>query len=101
MFIVKLKSVVPILDESLKRLGITTARSTYMLSLGLQLGTYTWIVIVCLTIRFGSFEIFKAMDPTTGRTGPSVGQTELPHQLTDYVIQNFYPEVSKHMYISA
>ena len=49
-------------------------------------------------IRFGSFEIFKPRDLVTGRVGPSVGLTDILHQLVDYVTENFYPEV--HMYFS-
>ncbi|XP_013399695.1 selenoprotein O-like [Lingula anatina] len=43
-------------------------------------------------IRFGSFEIFKAMG-TNGRQGPSVGMKEILLQLLDYVISTFYPEI--------
>ena len=43
--------------------------------------------------RFGSFEIFKTRDVTTGRIGPSVGRVDILHQLLDYVIKTFYPEV--------
>ncbi|XP_035214379.1 protein adenylyltransferase SelO, mitochondrial-like [Stegodyphus dumicola] len=46
-------------------------------------------------IRFGSFEIFKTLDKFTGRVGPSVGRTEIMHQLLDYVIETFYPEIYK------
>ena len=31
----------------------------------------------------------------SGRQGPSVGLTDLLHQLVDYVTLNFYPEVHK------
>ncbi|CAL1264867.1 unnamed protein product [Larinioides sclopetarius] len=44
-------------------------------------------------IRFGSFEIFKTVDPITGRVGPSVGRYEILHSLLDYVIETFYPEI--------
>ena len=43
--------------------------------------------------RFGSFEIFKTQDPMTGRSGPSVGRTDILHQLLDYTTSTFYPEV--------
>ncbi|GBM25990.1 Selenoprotein O, partial [Araneus ventricosus] len=43
-------------------------------------------------IRFGSFEIFKTVDPITGRVGPSVGRYEILYSLLDYVIETFYPE---------
>ncbi|KFM57199.1 Selenoprotein O, partial [Stegodyphus mimosarum] len=46
-------------------------------------------------IRFGSFEIFKTLDKFTGRVGPSMGKTEILHQLLDYVIETFYPEIYK------
>lgn len=44
-------------------------------------------------IRFGSFEIFKATDSETGRTGPSVGRNDILKQMLDYTVQTFYPEV--------
>lgn len=44
-------------------------------------------------IRFGSFEIFKPVDPMTGRKGPSVGRTDILVQLLDYTVNTFYPEV--------
>ena len=43
--------------------------------------------------RFGSFEIFKPRDLTTGRAGPSVGQVDMLHQLLDYVTESYYPAV--------
>lgn len=46
-------------------------------------------------IRFGSFEIFKTLDPFTGRVGPSVGRKDILLQLLDYTIQTFFPEASK------
>ena len=51
---------------------------------------------VCVCIfghRFGSFEIFKARDPMTGRSGPSIGRTDILHQMLDYTTSTFYPEV--------
>ncbi|CAI2738543.1 unnamed protein product, partial [Dicrocoelium dendriticum] len=42
---------------------------------------------------FGSFEIAKPCDPDTGREGPSSGHRTIVKQLTDYVVENFYPEV--------
>ena len=44
--------------------------------------------------RFGSFEIFKSLDEYTGRKGPSVGRTDILHQLLQFTIQSFYPDVS-------
>lgn len=44
-------------------------------------------------VRFGSFEIFKATDSETGRTGPSVGRNDILKQMLDYTVQTFYPEV--------
>ena len=46
-----------------------------------------------LRSRFGSFEIFKAQDPQTGRTGPSVNEKDILPTMLDYVIEYFYPEV--------
>ena len=45
--------------------------------------------------RFGSFEIFKTLDPMTGRAGPSVGRTDILLQLLDYTVQTFFSEVIK------
>ncbi|CAF2391635.1 unnamed protein product [Rotaria sp. Silwood2] len=44
-------------------------------------------------IRFGSFEIFKPIDPLTGRKGPSVGRYDILKTLLNYVISTFYPEI--------
>ncbi|CAH8839028.1 unnamed protein product [Trichobilharzia szidati] len=44
-------------------------------------------------IRFGSFEISKPQDPVTGRYGPSFGNLEIVSQLTNFVIQQFYPHI--------
>uniref|UniRef100_UPI00358FB6D1 protein adenylyltransferase SelO, mitochondrial n=1 Tax=Myxine glutinosa TaxID=7769 RepID=UPI00358FB6D1 len=44
-------------------------------------------------LRFGSFEIFKATDPVTGRCGPSVGLGDLKATMLDYTIQTFYPDI--------
>ncbi|XP_077562926.1 protein adenylyltransferase SelO, mitochondrial-like [Haemaphysalis longicornis] len=44
-------------------------------------------------IRFGSFEIFKTLDPFTGRVGPSVGRKDILLQLLDYTVQTFFPEI--------
>jgi uncharacterized protein YdiU (UPF0061 family) len=45
-------------------------------------------------IRFGSFEIFKTVDPMTGRRGPSVGRKDILITLIDYVIDTFYPNIN-------
>ncbi|XP_033732941.1 protein adenylyltransferase SelO, mitochondrial-like isoform X2 [Pecten maximus] len=44
-------------------------------------------------LRFGSFEIFKPMDPETGRKGPSVDRTDILIQMLDYTIKTFYTEI--------
>lgn len=44
-------------------------------------------------LRFGSFEIFKTKDPTTGRSGPSPGNTDLLNQLVDYTCNAFFKDV--------
>ncbi|XP_010881667.2 selenoprotein O1 [Esox lucius] len=46
-------------------------------------------------IRFGSFEIFKAPDESTGRQGPSYRHDEIRGQMMDYVIETFYPEIQQ------
>lgn len=43
--------------------------------------------------RFGSFEIFKPIDPVTSRKGPSVGRIDILQSLINYVISTFYPQV--------
>ena len=45
--------------------------------------------------RFGSFEIFKREDETTGRQGPSSGLDEIRTQMLDYIIETFYPEIQQ------
>lgn len=44
-------------------------------------------------LRFGSFEIFKPLDPLTGRVAPSVGRDELLVKLLHYTISTFYREI--------
>nr|XP_037279416.1 protein adenylyltransferase SelO, mitochondrial-like [Rhipicephalus microplus]XP_037279417.1 protein adenylyltransferase SelO, mitochondrial-like [Rhipicephalus microplus] len=44
-------------------------------------------------LRFGSFEIFKTLDSSTGRVGPSVGRKDILLQLLNYAIETFFPEV--------
>lgn len=44
-------------------------------------------------LRFGSFEIFKTLDQFTGRVGPSVGRTGILHQLLNYAVETFFPEI--------
>ncbi|KAK1887443.1 Protein adenylyltransferase SelO-1 mitochondrial [Dissostichus eleginoides] len=46
-------------------------------------------------LRFGSFEIFKQADESTGRQGPSYGRHEIRSQMMDYVIEMFYPEIQR------
>nr|CAB3265958.1 selenoprotein O [Phallusia mammillata] len=46
-------------------------------------------------LRFGSFEIFKPSDETTGKEGPSVGQTDILIKLLKYTIETFYPEIAE------
>lgn len=44
-------------------------------------------------LRFGSFEIFKPRDDTTGRQGPSIGRKDILDTMLDYTIKTFYPKV--------
>jgi len=44
-------------------------------------------------LRFGSFEIFKALDDETRRNGPSHGRTDILDVLLDYTISTFYPDI--------
>lgn len=44
-------------------------------------------------LRFGSFEIFKTMDQTSGKVGPSIGREDILITMLDYIIETFYPEV--------
>ena len=45
-------------------------------------------------LRFGSFEIFKTRDESTGRMGPSVGNAELARTLADFTARHYYPAVA-------
>ncbi|KAK9842567.1 hypothetical protein WJX81_006471 [Elliptochloris bilobata] len=45
-------------------------------------------------LRFGSFEICKPVDPTTGRGGPSHGlETELLPRMLDHTIRSYFPDI--------
>lgn len=44
-------------------------------------------------IRFGSFEIFKPLDQTTGGRGPSYGRNDILIKMLDYVTNTFYNNV--------
>uniref|UniRef100_A0A6A7G4L8 Selenoprotein O n=1 Tax=Hirondellea gigas TaxID=1518452 RepID=A0A6A7G4L8_9CRUS len=44
-------------------------------------------------LRFGSFEIFKDTDKTTGRAGPSPKNSELLKTLLNYTVKHHYPEL--------
>ncbi|XP_062519846.1 protein adenylyltransferase SelO, mitochondrial-like [Corticium candelabrum] len=44
-------------------------------------------------IRFGSFEIVKPEDASTGREGPSVGNKDILVALLDYVVSSFFPDI--------
>lgn len=44
-------------------------------------------------LRFGSFEIFKAKDPTTGRAGPSPGNLDLLNRMVDYTCNAFFKDI--------
>ena len=50
--------------------------------------------IILFLSRFGSFEIFKTVDPLTGYQGPSAGRLDILHQLLNYTINNFFPQVN-------
>ncbi len=50
--------------------------------------------LIIKLFRFGSFEIFKTLDPMTGRKGPSVGRNDILKTLLNYVTSTFYPEVN-------
>ena len=45
-------------------------------------------------IRFGSFEIFRPLDQTTGGKGPSFGREDIRVQLLNYVVNTFYAKVN-------
>ena len=44
-------------------------------------------------IRFGSFEIFRPLDPNTGGRGPSFGRQDILLRMLDYVCDTFYKKV--------
>jgi uncharacterized protein YdiU (UPF0061 family) len=44
-------------------------------------------------LRFGSFEIFRGVDPHTGRGGPSAGNVELLRRLLDYCVDSYFAHV--------
>uniref|UniRef100_F7AHM4 Selenoprotein O n=2 Tax=Ciona intestinalis TaxID=7719 RepID=F7AHM4_CIOIN len=46
-------------------------------------------------LRFGSFEIFKPIDPATGRGGPSTGMTGILPTMLQYALDNFFKEVDQ------
>ena len=48
----------------------------------------------CCSFRFGSFEIVKPEDASTGREGPSVGNKDILVALLDYVVSSFFPDAS-------
>ena len=50
--------------------------------------------IILFLSRFGSFEIFKTVDPLTGYQGPSAGRLDILHRLLNYTINNFFPQVN-------
>lgn len=48
-------------------------------------------------IRFGSFEIVKPRDSTTGRAGPSAGDAGILTQLLNFTVSSYFPEIwNKH-----
>ena len=55
---------------------------------------YSRSIIIVFCFRFGSFEIFKTVDPLTGYQGPSAGRLDILHQLLNYTIDNFFPQVN-------
>jgi uncharacterized protein YdiU (UPF0061 family) len=44
-------------------------------------------------LRFGSFEVCRTLDPTTGRAGPSVGRTDLLRRLLAFTCRSYFPEI--------
>jgi uncharacterized protein YdiU (UPF0061 family) len=45
-------------------------------------------------LRFGTFEIFKASDPQTGRAGPSAGlEGEMLPQMVAFTIRSYFPAI--------
>lgn len=93
-------------SEALFYLGIPTTRAGTLVisdSLALRDPQYSGHVIqekCCIVtriapsfMRFGSFEIFKDVDPLTRRRGPSVGDTKLKKKMLDYIIEYHFPEI--------
>jgi uncharacterized protein YdiU (UPF0061 family) len=44
-------------------------------------------------LRFGSFEVCRTLDPTTGRAGPSVGRIDLLRRLLAFTCRSYFPEI--------
>nr|XP_027205928.1 selenoprotein O-like [Dermatophagoides pteronyssinus] len=44
-------------------------------------------------LRFGSFEIFRKLDPSSGCCGPSVGNRELLQTMIDFTIKSYFPNI--------
>ena len=52
-----------------------------------------WLILYFHYKRFGSFEIFLALDRMNGGRGPSHGNNELLENLLDFVCDNYFKDV--------
>jgi hypothetical protein len=46
-------------------------------------------------LRFGSFEIVKPTDSTTGRAGPSAGRKPILQALLNHTVNSYYPHLKQ------
>ncbi|MEQ2162978.1 Protein adenylyltransferase SelO-1, mitochondrial, partial [Goodea atripinnis] len=95
-------------SEAMFALGIPTTRAAsivtsdlyvtrYPLNNGERISECCSVVMRLASsfIRFGSFEIFLGQDEFSGLQCPSVGRHDIPAQLLDYVVENFYPHIQE------
>ena len=72
----------------------TTMYFSFFISLSLYIAVLLEVIYYFFWSRFGSFEIFKTVDPLTGYQGSSAGRLDILHQLLNYTIDNFFPQVN-------
>ena len=78
----------------MKSVNLTTPFSFFLFLFHYIFLFYLRSFIILFLSRFGSFEIFKTVDPLTGYQGPIAGRLDILHQLLNYTINNFFPQVN-------